>query len=59
VVVDPDGKRVRVESDRWIAKKSTLECQEPRSPLEGTNETVEFILDATTNLEGGKNAGMR
>ena len=54
VVVDPDGKRVQVEFDRWIAKKSTLECQEPRSPLEGTEETAELILDATTNLEGGE-----
>jgi len=54
VVVDRDGKQVRVESDRWIAKKSTLECQEPWSPLEGTKETAEFVLNATTNLEGGE-----
>jgi hypothetical protein len=54
MVVDPDGEGVRVESDRWIAKKSTLVCQEPWSPLEGTKETAEFILYATTNLEGGE-----
>jgi len=54
VVVDPNGERVQVESDRWTAKKSTLVCQEPWSPLEGTKETAEFVLDATTNLEGGK-----
>jgi len=54
VVVDPDGKRVRVKSDRWIGKKGTLECQELRSPLEGTKKTAEFILNATTNLESGE-----
>jgi len=54
MVVDPDGEGVRVESDCWIAKKSTLVCQEPWSPLEGTKETAECVLDATTNLEGGK-----
>jgi len=31
-----------------------LECQEPWSLLEGTKETAEFILDATTNLESGE-----
>jgi len=59
VVVDPNGERVRVKSDRWIAKKSTLVCQEPWSPLEGMKEMAEFVFDATTNLEGGKNAGIR
>ncbi len=29
-------------------------CQELWSPLEGTKETAECVLDATTNLEGGK-----
>jgi len=54
VVVDPDWKRVRVEFDRRIVKKSTLECLELRSPLEGTKKTADFILNATTNLEGGE-----
>jgi len=40
--------------DCWIAKKSTLECQELQRLLEGMKETAEFILDATTNLEGGE-----
>jgi len=31
-----------------------LKGQEPRNPLEGTKETAEFILNATTNLEGGE-----
>jgi hypothetical protein len=53
VVVDPNEKGVRVESDRWIIKISTLECQEPWGPLNGAKETAEFIFDATTNLEGG------
>jgi len=49
MVVDPNGKQVRVESDRWIVKKSTLECQEPY----GTKETAELTFDTTTSLEGG------
>ena len=53
MVVNPDGIRVRVELDRWIVKKSTLECQEPWGPLDGMKETAEFTFDATTNLEGG------
>jgi len=52
MVVNPDRKRVRVQSDRWIVKKSTLECQEPWGPLDGAKEMAEFIFDATTNLEG-------
>jgi len=54
VVVDPDGELVQVESECWIANKSTLVCQEPWSPLEGTKEMAEFVLDATTNLEGSE-----
>jgi hypothetical protein len=41
------------QSDCWIVKKSTLECQEPWGPLDGTKEMAEYNFDATTNLEGG------
>jgi hypothetical protein len=53
MVVHPNEKRVRVKTDRWIVKKSTLECQELWGPLDGVKEAAEFNFDATTNLEGG------
>jgi hypothetical protein len=53
MVVYPNRKQVQVGLDRWIVKKSTLECQEPWGPLDGTKETAEFNFNATTNLEGG------
>jgi hypothetical protein len=54
MVVDPDLERVRVKSDQGIAQRSTLECQELWSPLDGAKKMAEFAFDATTNLECGK-----
>jgi hypothetical protein len=59
VVIHPDRVRVRVKSDRrWSQLKQcfTLKSQVGRVPDGGTQEMLEKNLNATTNLEGGKNS---
>ncbi len=59
VVIQPNRVGVRVKSDRrWSRLKDcfTLKSQVGRVPDGGTRETSEKNLNATTNLEGGKNS---
>ena len=59
MVIHPNKVRVRIESDwRWSQLKRcfTLKSQVGRVPDGGTQETLEKNLNATTNLEGGKNS---
>jgi hypothetical protein len=59
VVIYPNRVGVRIKSDRrWSQLKRcfTLESQVGRVPDGGTQETSEKNLNATSNLEGGKNS---
>ena len=59
MITHPDRVGVRVKSDRqWsrLKRRFTLKSQVGRIPDEGTQETSEKNLNATTNLEGGKNS---
>ncbi len=59
MVIHPNRVGVRVKSDRrWSRLKHcfTLKSQVGRVPDGGIQETSEKNLNATTNLEGGKNS---
>jgi hypothetical protein len=58
MVIHPNRVGVRIESDwRWsrLKRHFTLKSQVGGIPDGGIRETLEKNLNATTNLEGGKN----